>query len=235
MQAPQNNSVDHALSGRTIYILVAVALVQFMFPLTDNGGRLTLVLYQVLYALLFGAAAYAFRQNRSLLGVLVGFGVVWGATVPLIALDQGAATAQLVGYITYSVIQLTVMRALIDYIFSARHITRDVIYAAVTIYLLIGAVFVPVYGLIDTLTVTYTDTHAFRGAFETSGGYIAWQELIYFSYVALTTLGFGDIAPATLTAKSAVALQSVIGVLYLTIIMARLVSLYTAEIQQTSA
>lgn len=47
--------------------------------------------------------------------------------------------------------------------------------------------------------------------------------------MTLTTLGYGDILPATMLAKAAVSIQAIIGVMYLTIIMARLVSLYSAE------
>ena len=58
------------------------------------------------------------------------------------------------------------------------------------------------------------------------GAGVAWQQLIYFSYVSLTTLGFGDILSASTWARSLVSRDAVTGVLYLAILMARLVGLY---------
>ena len=47
--------------------------------------------------------------------------------------------------------------------------------------------------------------------------------------MTLTTLGYGDIVPVTLWARSLVSLEAIIGVLYVTIILARLVGLYIAS------
>ena len=51
---------------------------------------------------------------------------------------------------------------------------------------------------------------------------------IYFSFVTLTTLGFGDILPVNTLLKSLVILEALIGPLYLAILIGRLVSLQTA-------
>src|SRR5215216_3626276 len=48
---------------------------------------------------------------------------------------------------------------------------------------------------------------------------------IYFSFVTLTTLGFGEITPATVLARTLVWLEAVTGQLYLAVLVARLVSL----------
>jgi voltage-gated potassium channel len=112
-----------------------------------------------------------------------------------------------------------------------------VLYAAIAIYLLLGAVFVPVYGLVDTLTFELSGgtLHAFVGGSAGAGNLFAWQDFIYFSHVTLTTLGYGDILPVTMVAKAAVAFEAIIGVMYLTIIMARLVSLYSADFNRKTS
>ena len=48
---------------------------------------------------------------------------------------------------------------------------------------------------------------------------------IYFSFVTLTTLGFGDVTPATILARTLVWLEAVTGQMYLAVLVARLVSL----------
>ena len=50
-----------------------------------------------------------------------------------------------------------------------------------------------------------------------------------FSMVTLTTLGYGDITPVTPLAKNLSALEAVIGQIYLTVLVARLVSLNTTQ------
>jgi hypothetical protein len=51
-------------------------------------------------------------------------------------------------------------------------------------------------------------------------------ELIYFSFVTLTTLGYGDFTPAINVAQSLATLQSLFGILFPAVLVARLVSLY---------
>ncbi len=56
-----------------------------------------------------------------------------------------------------------------------------------------------------------------------------WIDLLYFNLVTLTTLGYGDVLPVTPVARVWSALEAALGTLYLTILIARLVSLYTSR------
>jgi len=60
-------------------------------------------------------------------------------------------------------------------------------------------------------------------------GQFASQEFTYFSFVTLTTLGYGDIAPVSIIAKTACWMEAVIGQAYLTILIAQLVGHYIAR------
>jgi hypothetical protein len=101
--------------------------------------------------------------------------------------------------------------------------------------LLIGGAFVAVYGVVEMVTYVQTGGgHAFSGLGIETGTLLPWQDLIYFSYVALTTLGFGDMSPTTMWARSVAITEGIVGVLYVTIIMARLVSLYVTREQTGS-
>jgi len=51
------------------------------------------------------------------------------------------------------------------------------------------------------------------------------RALLYFSFVTQTTMGYGDITPATPLARSLATLQAIAGQLYLTVLVARLVAL----------
>lgn len=55
------------------------------------------------------------------------------------------------------------------------------------------------------------------------------RELTYFSFVTITTLGYGDITPASMSAKTLSYLEAVIGQLYLIALVSRLVALHVAH------
>ena len=105
----------------------------------------------------------------------------------------------------------------------AKTITLDVIYSAVAIYLLLGALFVPLYGMLNMFS-----PDSFRdGSYP--GSTIQWQQFIYFSYTTLTSTGYGDFLPISTWARSLANFEMITGVMFITIIMARLVSLYSSE------
>jgi hypothetical protein len=55
------------------------------------------------------------------------------------------------------------------------------------------------------------------------------SDLIYFSYVTLATLGYGDITPISAYARSSAILEAVAGPMYIAVLIARLVGLYGKE------
>lgn len=94
---------------------------------------------------------------------------------------------------------------------------REPIGGVVLTYLLIGIVFSNIYFLISQYA---------PGAFACNGETFAptMNDLRYFSYVTLTTCGFGDITPVNRLARTVAAMESVTGVLYVGIFIGKLVS-----------
>ena len=56
-----------------------------------------------------------------------------------------------------------------------------------------------------------------------------WQQLIYYSMITLTTVGYGDIIPVNAWARTLAALEGMTGVLYIAVLMGRLVGIYRQE------
>ncbi len=57
-------------------------------------------------------------------------------------------------------------------------------------------------------------------------------DALYFSFVTLTTLGFGDIAPISPLARTLVMLEAVTGQLFLAVLVARLVGLHITQVKK---
>ena len=102
-------------------------------------------------------------------------------------------------------------------IFSGTPVDGNKLIGALCVYLLLGLIWAVLYSLI-----LHLDPLAFQGlGFEVVRAVDA--DLVYFSFVCLTTLGFGDILPVTPLARFFVYLEAIVGQFYIAVIVAILV------------
>jgi voltage-gated potassium channel len=110
-------------------------------------------------------------------------------------------------------------------VFAKGRMTTDRVAGAISVYLLLGLIWALVYGIISA-----ADPSAFQGlesfTLEESGVQL---DFVYFSFVTLTTLGYGDISPVSQFAKTLAWFEAVFGQLFLGVTIARLVSLEIAH------
>ena len=118
------------------------------------------------------------------------------------------------------------MRMLLVSILRHRHVTADTIFGGVCVYLLIGAAWIHVYALVEFVH---------PGSFAVGGEPLAAVEIpgaqqargfLYFSFVTLTTLGYGDITPVTDRAQAMAILEAIAGPVFLAVFIGRLVGLH---------
>jgi voltage-gated potassium channel len=121
--------------------------------------------------------------------------------------------------------QALVVGAILAHVFKSTRITRETIAGAICAYLLIGAMWAHVFSIIENVapgSFAYDTIEA-----ETTSGpepiRDQYDRFTYFSFVTLTTLGYGDITPVTRPAKNLAALEAIFGQLYLAVLIARLV------------
>jgi hypothetical protein len=119
---------------------------------------------------------------------------------------------------------LWIATALLATVVTMRHALRagkvnaEKICAALDAYLLLGLIFGVAYRLIDG-----TWPGSFTMAVEAP---LSLGRAVYFSFVTLATLGYGDIVPASDAAAGVTIVEAMIGQFYLVVLVARLVSLY---------
>ena len=112
-----------------------------------------------------------------------------------------------------------------------RHVTLDSIGGGLAVYLLLGVGWTHLYALVEAVEPGSFFTRAVDGSSHriieyTSGTY---PQLFFFSFVTLTTLGYGDILPVSSAAKGLAIAEAIVGPVFLAILMARLVGLYVAQ------
>jgi hypothetical protein len=107
-------------------------------------------------------------------------------------------------------------------IFREGPITRQRVQGSIILYLLLGLIWAEAY----TLTA-HLDADSFAGNL-TGGGNTVSARLTYFSFVTLTTVGYGDILPASVVTRTLANLEGLIGQLFPAILIARLVSMEIA-------
>lgn len=110
---------------------------------------------------------------------------------------------------------------LLRQLMTARQVEPGTLLAAASTYLLLGVVWSIVFGFIEAF-----DPGSFSFPDHDAGGY---SSLLYFSFVTLVSLGYGEITPVTEAARSMAILEAIAGALFLTMLVARLVGLYTAR------
>ena len=102
-------------------------------------------------------------------------------------------------------------------------VDREHLYAGLSAYMLAGIFFGVFYWVLEQ---TWSGSFAIPG--EGARATFHSQLAIYYSFVTLTTLGYGDIVPRSEVARGLAIMEAVAGQLYLAVMIARLVSLYVS-------
>lgn len=106
-------------------------------------------------------------------------------------------------------------------ILSSQRVTGDILAGALAAYIGSGLAFAVVYGVIET--------HRPDAFYTAAGAHASFPDLVYFSFVTLLTIGFGDVTPVAPLARALVLFEGLFGVSFMTIVMAALVAAYLRQ------
>lgn len=127
------------------------------------------------------------------------------------------ASLLLAGFYIYTLINMLV------YVSSGKRVNKDKIYAALSIYMLIGFAWASLYRVIYL-----SDPSSFSGSQSSYMG-VHHFDFIYYSFVSICTLGFGDLVPISGLARSLTILEAMTGIFFMAVMISRLVSLYKTD------
>jgi hypothetical protein len=120
---------------------------------------------------------------------------------------------------------------LFGFILRAPRVDREILCTAIANYLMLGLLWGFAYALIGGL-----DNEAFVVTYGTTAGHLMkGVNALYFSFATLCTIGYGDIVPVSNVARMLAILEAVAGMFYMTMLIARLVALYSSETQPDDA
>ena len=172
-------------------------------------------LLSLLFSFTLLAAVYAVAENKFAMAVSVTLAAPAMIIFWMFGPDQHTAPSMISSGLNIAVNVIVVSLVLVE-IFKAPRVDVEILSGAMAVYLLIAVNFAFLFHLMEGLE---------PGSFDVSDRH-NFDSFLYFSLVTLTTLGYGDITPVTKLARIWAALESVIGVLYATVLIARLVSMY---------
>ena len=106
--------------------------------------------------------------------------------------------------------------------------TADTIFGAVAVYLLYGVAMALMFQFVNNVAPGSVISSVGE-AYSLTERHDQFSEFLYFSFVTLTSVGYGDLTPISAPARSLAMLEGVIGQLYLAILIARLVGIHVAQ------
>jgi hypothetical protein len=201
------------MKNRFLYLVVAIVLTILISPFIKHSGKPGHLMATLLAAMIPLTAFYALTADRKraiiILFIAAPFVILDGMNM-FFASRYLMIAAYSIGTILYIWIVFLVVKNLLSY----RVITADLIYCAISTYFLIGVMWTGVYIVLEGI---------YPGSFS---GLSKEKDLLYFSFVTLTTVGFGDIAPQSILGRRLAIFEAAMGSIYLAVIIAMIVGRY---------
>lgn len=219
-QKPIVYGIQIIFRGRFLFLLVSLLLLLLLTPLLGGIVQVRVVLDIFFsFILLSGTNAVSQQKRGVLIAALLALPMLLSTWLSHIV---SSTYLQLGGTCFGLLFFGFVIVAILRFILGQHHITFDVIFAAIVVYLLLGVLWSLIYSLLELLH---------PGSFNLAKGQLQDSRfsLVYYSFVTLTTLGYGDFTPATPIAGSLAVLEAIIGQIYLAVIVATLVGVQIAQ------
>jgi voltage-gated potassium channel len=203
------------------YGLLFVFLIVYYVLLTINwNSRLSLLVRVAWLCVTTLLAFYTSRVPRRVMTtVIVATGLTFVAAVVVILQGHTQADGGIV--LLASVLVLSTPFAVGWRNLKHTTVTGETIMGALCIYVLIGLIFA---------TFDYGFQLAANRPYFAQPGQHGPSDFVYFSYITMSTVGYGDLTPAPGLPRTTAALEALMGQIFLVVLVARLVAMYTPSV-----
>ena len=207
------------------FLLFSLVLILLAYPVISQYAAGRFILDVFVSLLLLSSLMAAVKTRRSLrIGLFLVVIIVisqWAETVtdaPALIFFSFVASTMFWIYV--------IVEILVDIFLHRKSVTSDMIFGALSVYLLIGIVFAFAFMIVETLAPGSFDGLTFS---MTGDDPREVHRFMYFSFVTITTLGYGDLLPILPAARALAYMEAILGQIYLTVLVARLVAMYISK------
>lgn len=213
---------QHGFKNLLIWLLAYLLLGPFLGHLPYAGEIAGLLLTLVLFSAVYAVNRQSVLLSVSIFLLLTNLAILWLARWGVLAIPPIAASTLLAIYLG------TLAYSFLRHLLSVRRVNGNVICAALCLYLVIGLF----WGALYQLLVTLEPGSLAGGLLDldlAKDRLVREHTLAYFSFVTLSTLGYGDITPQTPAAATLCQAEAILGQFFTVALIARLVGLQVAQ------
>jgi len=209
-------SFHNLLFWLLLYILISPMLMTLPLARVFVSMFMSVALFSAVYVVNREGKLFSFTLVL-MAGNLV---LLWGEVFGLIDLSLKGGSVLLCAYLGLLIYSMG------RFIFSAREVSASLISGALCLYLIFGMFWGSVYHL---LSLSQPGSFAGEILSRPENHVDALHYFQYFSFVTLTTLGYGDIVPKTAIATAFCQMEAILGQFFMAVLVARLVGIQVAR------
>ena len=199
---------------RFLFLLISLVAFVAVVPVLEGLGQGGMI-FTIFYSTILLSAAYAVSESR---GYFILALILAGPAFVLRWINnflEGPWLVFVADVLTVLFLLLIAM-LILSHVLKAERVSKEKIFGALSVYLLLGVIWAFLFIIVEFLM---------PGSFRYGQGALTGAEMVYYSFVTLTTLGYGDIVPISPSVRALATLEALTGQLYLTVLVARLVGL----------
>jgi len=215
--------MDHLRKRRFAYLTKSLFLLIIAYPYVQ-GEMMGQILLSLLTTLVMIMSVVAVGDKKRYTVIALLLALPWFAIIllnfPLFKTDYTLLVRKEILF-AFLLFAYTTFRIFM-HIIKSREVTAEILFASICVYILIGLTWGTLYVIIEIF---------YPGSLIDSNKQILYdgEDFLFFSFTTLTTVGYGNIEVVSDQARSLASLEAIIGQLYLTIMVARLVGLHISK------
>ena len=197
-------------------MLISLLLLVAIHPFLEEGAIARAVFLAFSTGVLLSAAYAVSHTKRSLAVALL-------LAMPAIVMGWShlfvqTHTLHLISVTLFMLFYTYTLLLVLRHVLSVQEVTADEIYGALSVYILIGFVWGLGYGVLERLV---------PGSFHSEVHGLGSADLIYYSFITLMTVGYGDMYPVSPIARSLSVIEAMVGIIFIAVFISRLVGMHT--------
>ncbi|QDU36330.1 voltage-gated potassium channel [Maioricimonas rarisocia] len=227
-------------TGMLASLILLLMIAPFVLSIASRTGRpFGSLLLGIAFVQVYLSAVYTVSNERRQLKLATGLSLITIVAMATAFITE-AFLAWEIASIVSTILLAYVICLTLRFLFSVDRVTMDTIAAAICVYLLMGLLWAFLYSLTSQINpLAFSETEEMTRLANAAGddapaATVRFAGLdtgtgLYFSFVTLTTLGYGDITPLSTPARMLTAAEAIAGQIYLAVLVARLVGLHISQ------